>query len=178
MGFFFIFCIGAHAIAHHISSFLPLPTDSSCSFTHLISLLQLLSLHACSSYGSKKKKLNYFDCDVRVGGATSGLFFPLFSLKDCSMAAAQWPVARWLTATSSVHVTYALVITRMTLQNGTYAQEKCVTDRNSSSAFALHCCSTLSYSVCIGCYFLASTTIKRQHITSSIAANYVVYKQN
>lgn len=106
-----------------------------------------------------------------------GPFFSLFSLKDCSMAAAQWPVAHWLTPTSSFHVTCALAITRMTLQNDTYAQEKCVTDRNSGSAFALYCCSTLSCSVCIGCYFLASTTIERQHITSSIAINFVVYKQ-
>lgn len=109
-------------------------------------------------------------------------FFPpvFFSLKDCVRwppPSGRWPL--WLAPTSSVHVTCALVITRMTLQNDTYAQEKCVTDRNSSSAFALHCCSTLSCSVCIRCcLFLTSTTIERQRITSSTAVNFVVYKQN
>lgn len=106
-----------------------------------------------------------------------GPFFSFISLKDCSMVTVQLLVAHWLPPTSSVHVTYVLVITRMTLQNDTYAQEKCISDRNSSSAFAPPSCSTLSCSVYIGYYFLASTTIKRQHISSSIAVNFVVCNQ-
>lgn len=83
----------------------------------------------------------------------------VFLLKDCCMATAQWP-ADWLTPTSSVHVTYALVIARMTLQNDTYAQEKCVTDRNSSGASALDCLLP-TVNVCIGRYFLASPAFER-----------------
>lgn len=147
--FFFFFALEPmwlHIISPHFTS-----ADWFFLFLHTLDISAAAAFASRMFVLRKQEEKNWIILIAMWEYVQPRAFFSFFSLNDCSMAPAQWPVVRRLTPTSSVHVTYALVITRMTLQNYTYAQEKCVTDRNSSSAFALHCCFALSCSVCIGC---------------------------